>query len=881
MLHRDFLTQNKNYTLRPTMPRLLAQQPPWLARSTPGHAFFQSSSSASPPLAHRGTEIFLSAQNELRWTSTPHLQTGHPHRILKHSIPLPITYLSVSPSGDLLAISTTHTIHIAILPASTHLTSGDTSPLKLKTHQIGPTSHVLEQSPLVSTLWHPLSPTGNCLVTVTKDACVRLWELDTSSRSTFSEPSLAVDLKKLANATSSLSDLSASSYGVSNGFSPDEVEMLVASSSFGGRGDSNENGWSSMTLWVAMSEGDVYALCPLLPKRWRAPATLLPGLSTSVVAKMRAVSGDTDVGAREKRTVEQQCAFLAELDNQEPILLPTTGLDGYETAVEVYTRPSKPGAVPKLQGPFYMGEEIEGGEVTDIFVIAAKMDGEDVYDDDEDYGDEREGEEGLSVGVVCLATSNGKVHICLDLEGVEAEWLPFKRSRSFTPEDDDGEKDLLLFETIDVSGGSTAEICPTFTASPVGRYEFFLTTPSGVWSLDFSPWTTNLEAELASASDAGIGFRLKMLLESSKTAVERVVTILDGEGEASTAIAVLDDAEGDGYTVLTSSSGGNQPYASVLALPVRASHAYAPDNDYDGAMAVTNTVPTTSPRAPYEPAQAFYQPSALPHLLKTATEKKLLGPGGDKGKEVKFSPATLLVMTEAHRIMASETHRLAEGTADLFRRLERMRAELREQVRKVQEVNGKVEDIVGSGDSGTEGGVEGEGRDGRRGIEARARAAEERTERLGERVERLRGRMAGLGGRGLSAKEKAFAAEVEKVERTLGTAPTPEAPVDLGALVHMANSTEERVEPEEGRDGTLTGRYEAVRALRDYLVAEVEESVAAQAAMDESSQGKGVVGGGFRGRRLEEVWGLLEREWALVEGMEGRLGRLARLAAGA
>ncbi|KAK5685431.1 hypothetical protein LTS10_003509 [Elasticomyces elasticus] len=662
---------------------------------------------------------------------------------------------------------------------------------------------------------------------------------------------------------------------------PDEIEMLVASSCFGGRGDSNETGWSSMTLWVAMSEGDVYALCPLLPKRWRAPATLLPGLSTSVVSKMRAVSGDLDVGAREKRVVEQQCAFLAEVDNQEPILLPTgQDEDGYEM-MEVYTRPFKPGAVPRLQGPFYMGEEIDAGEITDIFVIAAKLDDDgDVYDDDDDeYGDERDAEEGLSVGVVCLATSNGRVHICLDLEGVEAEWLPSKRSRSFTPDDDDSEKDLLLFETIDVSGGSAKEVCARFTASPGGRCELFLTTPSGVWNLDFSPWTSGLEAELASASDAGIGFRLKMLLESCKTAVERVVTILDATegGEASTAIAVLDD-EGDSYTVLTSSSSGNQPYASVLALPTPASHAYAPDNDCDYTATTTNSLAAAESRAPYEPPQAFWQGSALPQLLKTATEKKLLGPGGDKGKEVKFSPATLLVMTEAHRIMASETHRLAEGTADLFRRLERMQAELREQVRKVREVNGKVEDVVGGGEGDGEervGGMEGEGREGRRGIEARARNAEERTKRLRDRVEGLRGRMAGLGGRGLSVKEKAFAAEVEKVERTLGDAPTPEAPVNPSALVHMENSEVERREHEEGRGETLTGRFEAVRELRHELVRQVEESVTVMNdGKGDGRGGVGVVGGGFRGRRLEEVWGLLEREGALVEGMEGRLARL-------
>ncbi|KAK5727402.1 hypothetical protein LTR15_003297 [Elasticomyces elasticus] len=667
------------------------------------------------------------------------------------------------------------------------------------------------------------------------------------------------------------SDFSASKYGVSTGFSPDEVEMLVASSCFGRHGQGNENGWSSMTLWIAMSEGDVYALCPLLPKRWRAPPTLLPGLSTSVVSKLRALSAvDAEVGERERRVVEQQCKFLAEVDGQEALVLPTTGRDedGYEAVVEVYSRPTKPGAVPKLQGPFYMGEDVDGGEITDIFVVAAKMDGDEDEEEEEEYGDEREeGEEGLSVGVVCLATSRGRVHVCLDLEGVEAEWLPSKRSGSFTPDDDDddNEKSLLLFETIDLSGGSTAEIYPIFTPSPAGRYELFLTTPSGVWSLDFSPWTTNLEAELASSSDAGIDFRLRMLLESSRTAAGKVVTIAGDadEGKASTAIAVLDNEKGDGYTVLT--AAGGRPYASVLAFPVRAEHAYAPDKEYD-YTATADAVAVTQTRAPYEPAQAFWQGSALPQLLRTATEKKLLGPGGDKGREVRFSPATLLVMTEAHRIMASETHRLAEGTAELVRRLERMLAELREQVRKVREVEDRVENVV----DGTEGGEGGTDGDGRAGIEARAQKAEERTKRLGDRVERLRGRMSGLGGRQLSVKEKAFAAEVERVERMVGGEVVPEAPVDPSALVHMENSEVERREHEEGREETLTGRFEAVRDLRDELVGRVEDVVAKEVEVEgkggNSGGGVGVVGGGFRGRRLEAVWELLEREGALVEG---------------
>ncbi|KAK3064386.1 hypothetical protein LTR53_018511, partial [Teratosphaeriaceae sp. CCFEE 6253] len=223
------------------MPRVLAQQPAWIARGTPAHTLFQPDprSKAAPPavdppydgpsrkIAHRGTEIFVAVGTELRWADLTTLADAEPgtpdplHRVLPTPISRPIQQLSVSPSGALLAILTSHTCHIALLPSPSHLRSGDTSPLRLRTFQLGPTAHVLEQAPLISALWHPLSPTGNCLVTVTRDACVRLWELDPVNRSTFDEPSLAVDLRKLANATSTQADFSASRYGTSAGFSPD------------------------------------------------------------------------------------------------------------------------------------------------------------------------------------------------------------------------------------------------------------------------------------------------------------------------------------------------------------------------------------------------------------------------------------------------------------------------------------------------------------------------------------------------------------------------------------------------------------------------------------------------------------------------------------
>lgn len=64
------------------MPQVLARDPAWLARSTPGFDLFQpDTTTAKAPrsqdarydgplrkVAHRGTEVFVAVGNELRWS---------------------------------------------------------------------------------------------------------------------------------------------------------------------------------------------------------------------------------------------------------------------------------------------------------------------------------------------------------------------------------------------------------------------------------------------------------------------------------------------------------------------------------------------------------------------------------------------------------------------------------------------------------------------------------------------------------------------------------------------------------------------------------------------------------------------------------------------
>ncbi|THY45680.1 hypothetical protein D6C97_08537 [Aureobasidium pullulans] len=863
------------------MARVAGHTPSWLSAPSPGFNLFQRATDSKPAaayrngndkdashgpsrtIAHRGTELFVLVGNDIRWSDLVMLKDAPKNTqdqnyraspfVLKTPVASQIKQLVVSPHGDYLAILTAHTVHIAVLPDSSHLSVQDTSPLRIKTFQLGPTAHVLEQAPVVSAIWHPMGFMGSCLVTVTQDACVRLWELNRDSRASFDEPELALDLKKLANATSSDQDFAASKYGTSKGFSPDSVEMEVAAACFGARATSDEHGWSPMTLWIAMTEGDVYALCPLLPSKWEPTPTTIPSLSTAVVAKAEAIS-QADPTPEERRIVDQQQKWLADIDAQEPLVVSHADT---LNEFEVYNRPANPPAVPKLQGPFYLNPEPDYDQITDVFVIAPRLD-DDALMQEEDQ-DDFLGHDGLSVGIVCLATAAGKVHVCLDLDGVEAQWLPSRRAafrRRFDEEETFSE--LLLVETLTTS--ETKNSWPTFTPTTTSRYGFFLSSNEGIYNISLESWIAPLEDELINPTDSGAAFRLDVLFDVEKPTVDQILKRNHGS-VTSVAPACLSIVDSDlGHFILTASS--SQPQAVVLDLPVDRSlyNSFAPDE-------TPLALPAPSVRQPYQPSEAFFATSALPGFLDSALQRNTNVRRADLKKQVVFSPVNLDILTDAHRLLSTETSRLGAAAADLFRRCERMRAELSEQIRHVDELSRRADAVTGDDDDG-------QGTDqprvvGKERIDERMENARNRSKELAKRVEAMRRRMAGLGGKELSAKEEAWAAEVSSLSTSLG-------------------ETEAPAQESIATDDDLTSRLQAVGELQRALVARAKEAAEQQKAIaptpqDDESEPQDLSASvsripvDFRKQKIAQVMQMLDRETALVDAVMDRLGKLKGL----
>lgn len=243
-----------------------------------------------------------------------------------------------------------------------------------------------------------------------------MWELNRDNKWSFDAPALAVDLRKLANGTSPSQDFSPSKYGISNGYSPDSFEMEVSSACFGGRGIETETPWAAMTLWVAMQAGDVYALCPFVPSKWDGSATLLQDLASSVAGRSEALDFAESVQKRANQIFNQQNTWLSELAQSAQAL---TADDHFTEHRLTFQRPTRPGPIAKLQGPFQLTPDRD--DVFDITDIAAFAASNPISSFDDGLAPD-EGD-GSPIGLVGIATGDGIVRVCADLDGVEGRWL--------------------------------------------------------------------------------------------------------------------------------------------------------------------------------------------------------------------------------------------------------------------------------------------------------------------------------------------------------------------------------------------------------------------------------------------------------------------------
>jgi nucleoporin NUP82 len=824
------------------MPKVIGHTPPWLSKPSLGANIFavdqdpthespkSPSRRASPKpdtpnyhgprrlIAHRGTEVFVAVGKEIRWADLSMVKhdwdetnrspmrkkdesekkdTKKLYRTLNAYLSDDIRQLVISPSGSFLAICAERLIRIAILPDFSRIAQDLNSPLKLKTFQLGPTTHVNPESPLASVVWHPLAastPDTDCLLTITTNAAVRVWEIERSNQWSFERPALAIDLRKLADGVSCDQDFQPSRFGKSRGFSVDDIDMEVASSCFAGHGADDEDAWASMTLWTAMKNGDVYALCPLLPSRWCPTSTTIPCLSTSAVSRMATIaSEDADTDAR--RAADQQYEWVQEIDDDEPVEGTGSGQD-----LEIRYRPDNPSVIPRLQGPFSLDlddEDIDM-EVTDIMVFPPHLDEGDLYSGEDDYDSfDVPHPKGLPFTTILLATSDNRVHVALNAEGISGQWLP-KKGRSTFSVPTSEPQELALVDTIKLEDNDSTQLpFVSFSGDPRHQYSAFVTGGSSVHNVSLEDWALRITEEIAGEGDvdSGLKTRLETSCKNKISVVERILSTKD-DGILSTPV-VLDDSD-LGYSLLTASS--SQVYGASFDQPhLRTSTSAQSPADFRRSRSLgmslvrfeaedipAEAIPT---RPIYTPPRILYQHPEQPiqqFLQKVQPKHRMIM----KEQPMRLSPAMLQAMTLAHRAISRQTTELESAAAELFRRCDRLRKELGDQVKQMAELADRLHRVRsgGGGDYSSE-------KKEKKTPDERLQAAKERQVAMIKRYEALRKKVGkvGMTKKDLSAKETAWMAEIEAMNN------------NVGREVEENNAT--------SGEGTVMERYHAVSPL--------------------------------------------------------------------
>lgn len=911
------------------MARILGQTPSWLCPPSAGSRIFSDPEAALPAspnkrsnlrstqalerngrstrklgrlIAHRGTEIFTVVGNKIRWADLSKVKqdagkqnagdsTTGVYRTLKTSVYYEITNLAVSPSGHFLAISTEHTVHVAILPDGSRLRDNDYSDIKLKIYQVGPTVHVIPEAPLAAVLWHPLAvatASTDCLVTVTHESAVRLWELNRAAQWSFEKPALAIDLRKLANGTSSDQDFEPLGFGKNRGFSADTADMDAATATFGGVGADTEDPWAAMTLWTAMNNGDCYALCPLLPSSWTTRPMTIGALTTSAVSAFASMGDDTDED--EKNAIHQRYEWVRELDEIDD-----------SAGDSLRHRPECLGAIPRLQGPFELpvADVDDEVETCDMVVFPACLDEDGLFSSEDDYEIISDSKL-LPFTVVCLSDNNNQIYVMMELEGVTGQWLPGKERSSFSVATwDMGE--FILLDMIKLSGNDNGT--PTkFTPSLVDPYSLYITSFQGIQNVSLKQWIARVGSDLNAHEDldTGLGARLKLACQQPICVIDELLAIEHATPLISTTVVINGESIG---TLLLSASNATavavqleEPDNAALAVSTNA-YTFSPSQSSfresrslavilspafgDGVTESHSRLAAS--RSPYIPSRFLYTDQREPfdrlRGFLPPNRRHLL-----KESPLRLSPACLEVMTAVHKSVSVQTGQIEKAASEIFRKTDLLRIELQDQIEQMSALAERLNMLTNAVDFDTEkAGLTKEDLKGNRKeqVDKRVEHAQLRQQALVKRYEAIRQKIsrAGQAQRELSTKEKSWVNEIDTLAIRVG--------------LSSNGDVEDGTENDTGTD-TLVARWQTTQPLANELISESKKLAESD---EKQSKPPGDAGGPhdvvngherprsslgthlrvssrFQRQKLEEVMGMVERESAIIDATTDRLSRL-------
>ncbi|KAL0581995.1 hypothetical protein V5O48_000053 [Marasmius crinis-equi] len=592
----------------------------------------------------RDTDLVVAAGKELRMASLGDAKASkNPNKSYKTlhtpNIQFEICQICLNPSGKLLAVAGAYQVAIVVLPRPGYSRLVPAS-IDCKSVQIGQFYHASEDAaPIVKVEWHPWGDAGSTLMVMTVDGKLREYDISQDTDEPQQTLSFVPDRKP---GRSFLAE--------------DSSEREVASFTLGkGRAD-----WGPLTVYAVMKSGDVYAICPYMPKNASVPSAYVHSLECFISAKQEFLSQTSTTSSINLSTLyDYQRKYVTSLIKQLP---PGTVFPAPSRSILMHP-PTIIKSSPSRQGPFLLQpsprllDGSEGGDATDITYLSLGRDYEKEAEDDESSAE--------NLGFLLLTYQDGKVDICIDVEKVEARWDSKHIASSDLPmlavyeSIDLGLVSLLNSLTSSTSNHSNLDLLqgnhPVLISDPVHLDTLYVYHAFGVHALNLRPVLQNL---LPIDEETNQNLQL-----TAETTVQPVLSTFSIERRSSNpviAVAVPDDVYLS-YSLLILTSAMRISTFSLNPRP-DPSPAKSPDptpiklepsdtgllERLEGPLAYVSLLGTD----PWNPPPILSRPAGLP------SNPQLSLPGSAKQANFMLTPDTLRYLASTVAQLSGQIHQI-------------------------------------------------------------------------------------------------------------------------------------------------------------------------------------------------------------------------------
>lgn len=528
-------------------------------------------------MAVRKTELLVATGTEVRSCNLVESGTSNgTYRVFRNpALDFEIQQLVLNPTGRLLAVVGSHQLAVIALPSSSIPSTSSSSILtpnqcgtsssssvervECKGTKIAADIHMSNGygSRITKVSWHPWGANGTCLMVLTDDGMLR--EYDTTHSVTEAQQALSfLPRSILGRGLDKSSRRKSNVFGLAQDGSQTAVSFTLGHPS--SSPTSSAADWGPLTLYGLMANGDMYAVCPYLPKHASLPSAYAESLDLFLQGKAQkfreeganrntlrvgaspGAGSNTNERAIMSRRLAEQNKFtrsiLHQIQAQRSSSYPTLNMDSStlnESAPNRLYQVSSPVELTTVavQGPLLVqpepadldGSEDAGSDVngvaSDIAYLGAASPGQD------------------SIGVLIVAWKDGRIDLCLEVEKVEAQW---------NPNMEEDAPILLVYESIDLgllavlppppsvksnkfsathssSNPILAAYPPMIVMDQSDDRKFFVYHAAGVHSISISIWYDRLiealksekpESGLQALWEAGVGSDVEALIEAPR-----------------------------------------------------------------------------------------------------------------------------------------------------------------------------------------------------------------------------------------------------------------------------------------------------------------------------------------------------------------------------